>query len=426
MIFSGISKRAANLGGFGVEGFDRFDGTDGSSAPGPASAQGWWTWAGVPVDERRALQHITWWSCVSLIADSLMQLPIGCYRAQGDARIPLTLPTLFVTPDAAIGYPEWVHQLAVSLVARGNCYGLVLARDGQDTPTQIQTLHPDEVICRLYGGEPRYTVFGIDEGLTRRDIFHVKGFSLPGRYSFQGLDPVAYARHTIGRGLAAAEYASRFFGQSANPGGLLSTDQDMPDATAKEMQERWMEAHGHRQRKPAVLSGGLKWQSVEIKPEESQFLETIKATRQEIAGFLRCPPHLVGMGDMQSNWGTGLEANGLQFVTFTLQPWIIRLEAAFSALLPKPRYIKLNTTAFLRSRTLDRYRGFLMARQGGWINADEIRALEDLPPIPDGRGQDYLQPLNFTPVPPGGAGDMGPGDLVADAPALTDQQNAGG
>jgi HK97 family phage portal protein len=423
VIFSGISKRAANLGGFGVEGFDRFDGTDGSSAPGPASAQGWWTWAGVPVDERRALQHITWWSCVSLLADSITQLPIGCFRTVDDARVPLALPTLFVTPDADVGFREWIHQLVVSVVARGNCYGLVLDRDGHGTPTQIKALHPDEVITTLSYGTPRYNVFGISGGLDRRDMLHIKGLTLPGRYSFLGLDPVAYARHTIGRGLAAAEYASRFFGQSANPGGLLSTDQDMPDATAKEMQDRWMEAHGHRQRKPAVLSGGLKWQSVEIKPEESQFLETIKATRLEIAGFFRVPPHLIGLGDMQSNWGTGVEENALQYVTFTLQPWLTRIEDALSALLPKPQYVKFNTTGFLRSRTLDRYRGFLMAREGGWINPDEIRALEDMPPIPDGRGQDYLQPLNYTPVPAGGAGAA---RLAADAPALTDQQNAGG
>lgn len=425
MIFTG-AKRAANLAGFGVEGFDRFDGTDGSAAPGPSSAQGWWTWAGVPVDERRALQHITWWSCVSLLSDSITQLPVGRFRTEGGARVPLPPPTIFTEPDAKIGFPEWIGQLTISLVARGNAYGLILARDGQDTPTQIQTLHPDEVLVTLSHGVPRYTVFGIDSGLTRRDIFHVKGLTLPGRYSFEGLDPVSYARHTIGRGLAAAEYASRYFGQSATPGGILTTDQDMPDATAKEMQERWMEAHSHRQRKPGVLGGGLKWQSVEIKPEESQFLETIKATRLEIAGFFRCPPHLIGLGDMQSNWGTGVEENALQYVTFTLQPWLMRLEAAFSALLPKPQFVKFNTTAFLRSRTLDRYRAFLMAREGGWINPDEIRALEDLPPIPDGKGQDYLQPLNYAPVLPGGGTKGADAALAADQAALAAQQDTGG
>lgn len=421
MIFRG-AQRAANLAGFGVEGFDRFDGTDGSSAPGPSSAQGWWTWAGVPVDERRALQHITWWSCVSLLADSLTQLPIGRYRSVDDARVPLAPPPLFIEPDAGVSWREWMGQMAVSVIARGNCYGLVLNTDAFGFPTQIKTLHPDEVVVTLAGGEPRYRVFGYGDALTRRDIFHVKALTLPGRYSFQGLDPVSYARHTIGRGLAAAEYASKYFAQSGNPGGILSTDQDMPDGIAKEMQERWMEGHSQRQRKPAVLGGGLKWQSVEIKPEESQFLETIRATRLEIAGFFRTPPHLIGLGDMQSNWGTGVEENALQYVTFTLQPWLTRFEDAFSRLLPKPQFARFNTTAFLRSRTLDRYKAFLMARQGGWLNADEIRALEDAPPIPDGRGQDYLQPLNFTPVPPGG----GQNDLTADEPALTAMQDAGG
>jgi HK97 family phage portal protein len=185
---------------------------------------------------------------------------------------------------------------------------------------------------------------------------------------------------------------------------VLSTEQALDQDTANEYQDRWEEAHGDKSRRVAVMGGGLKYERVSLAPEESQFLETRRFSRSEIAGFYRVPPHLIGDVDRSTSWGTGIEEQGHQFVTFTLGPWLRRLELAWSRQLGlgSSRYVRYNASALLRGRTLDRFNAYTLARQGGWLNVDEIRSLEELPPLPEDKGTDYLQPLNYAPVAPGG------------------------
>lgn len=383
--------RSADLSGFGVAA---------AEIPGPGEQPGWITWAGVPVTEMRALQQITVWACASLVTETIAQLPIGAYRGVGPTRQPLPDPQLIRTPADRMTWNEWMGQEMISAVLRGNAYGRIVARDDRlGYPTQIEPVHPDEIEpVRPPGGSLVYRLAG-GKLLDPFEVFHVKGLTLPGRRSIKGLSPIEHAAQTIGLALGAEEYGARWFSESAVPPGYLSSDGNVPDDKAKEMQDRWVATHGNRSRKPAVLGGGLKWETITVAPEASQFLETRKATRSEICGFFRVPPHLVADVERSTSWGSGLEEQNLMWITVGLGTWIIRFEQAISAVMPRGQYVKFNLGQLLRARLLDQANAFKIYREIGLMNIDEERALIEMPPLPDGKGTDHTQPLNWGSVP---------------------------
>ena len=369
-----------------------------------ARDRGFATYAGVNVNEVTALTHLTVWSCVSLIADSIAMLPLHTFETPGAGDIPARVqdPDVIEQPHVEMSRFDWHVRMIWSVLMRGNAYGRILERGRGAIPVQIEPIHPDTVRIERdkSTGELVYIVGRDRERVPAADIFHVPGMVVPG--SVYGLDPINYARQTIGTGLAAIEYGARFFAEGAVPPGMLSTDQKIDVDTATEYQERWEESHGNRRRRVAVLGGGLKYEAIQLSPEASQFLTTIGATKADIAGFYRCPPHMVGDVERSTSWGTGIEEQGSQFGTFTLGPWLRRFEDAWKLKLGGGLYARYNTDALLRSRLLDRFQAYTQARQGGWFNIDEVRAKEELGPLPEGKGTDYLQPLNFGAIPPGG------------------------
>lgn len=362
------------------------------------------SYAGVPVDEDSALRHSTVWACVSLITDGVGMLPLHTYRDVNDVRVPLRNPPVIDKPHADMTRFDWVVRMLWALLMRGNAYGAVVERDTRGLPLQILPLHPDEVRPFRADGAIKYRVgtYSSPTIVDAFDMVHARGLQVPGRDVLLGLDPISYAREMIGLALGSQEFGGKFFGQGATPSGLLWTDQKLDIDTARQYQDWWEESHGGRNRKTAVLGGGLKWEPVTLNPEQSQFLQTRGFSRSEIAGWFRVPPHLIGDVSRSTSWGTGIEEQGHQFVTFTLGPWLKRLEDALSGKLPRGQYVKFKPDALLRGRTLERFNAYVLARQGGWMNVDEIRALEDRAPLEDDKGTDYLMPLNFAPVPPGG------------------------
>ena len=383
------SKRAASFDALGNVTFNR-------------SSQGG-SWAGVPVDEIAALQLSTVWACVSLICDGVGMLPLHTYRDVGDVRQPISDPAVITRPHAELTLFDWISRMLWALLMRGNAFAWIIERDARGVPLQLLPLHPDEVRPFRQDGVLRYRVgTNLSNSVTVEaiDMMHVRGLQVPGINSVLGLSPIEHARQMVGLGLAAQEFGGKFFGQGATPSGLLWTDQKLDLDTAKQYQDQWEESHGNRNRKTAVLGGGLKWEAVTLNAEQSQFLQTRGFSRSEIAGWFRVPPNLVGDITNSTSWGTGIEEQGHQFVTFTLGSWIKRLEDALSYMLPRGQYVKFKTDALLRGKTLERFQAYVLARQGGWLNVDEIRALEDEAPLADGMGEDYLMPLNFAPVLP--------------------------
>jgi HK97 family phage portal protein len=338
------------------------------------------SWAGEPVTVERALRLSTVWGCVRLLADSVSTLPLHVYR--GDERDPLPTPPLLQRPSA--DFPElsdWLWAVMASLLLRGNAWGVITARAGAGLlPAQVDLVHPDHVSVTETRDEPPVIRIGGEE-VDRAELFHCKAFPLPG--SMLGLSPIAYAREAIGLGVAAEKFGAQFFGEGATPSGVLTSDQRLNRGQAMEAKEVWQHLHrGHRD--IAVLGDGIKFQPISVKPEESQFLGTIKANVSTICRFYGVAPEMMGGETAGHEAYTSPEMRGTDFLTFTLRPWLLRVERAVSGLLPRAQAAKFNAGGFVRATLRDRYEAHKVGIEAGFLTVNEARELEDRPPLPEG------------------------------------------
>lgn len=364
-----------------------------SLPPGPG--EGYGTESGEHVTDRSAMRLAAVYACVELLADNVAALPMDVYRKTEGIRTPLDVtPTLIRQPSNDLTPFEWVQQNVTSLALRGDAFNLVVGRDAMEFATELEPLHPDDVHIKrdVNRRTPIYTVGG--ERVPTADIVHIRRFTLPGHVT--GLSPIGQARLGIGIGLAAEKYGARFFRDSAHPSAVLESDQALTDEQAERNMRAWKQTHGGR-RNPAFLSGGLKYRQIMIMPSESQFLEARKFARSEIAMLFRVPPHMIGDTERSTSWGTGIEQQSIGFVRYTLRPWLTAIEQHLTRLLPRGQHARFNAEALLRGDTKSRYESYVQARNAGWMNVNEIRELEDRPPVAEG-GDDYLQPLNMGPL----------------------------
>lgn len=358
------------------------------------------TAAGITITEDKALSLTAVWACVSLISDALAILPLDAYRRNGRIRTEVSpQPQWLAQPNKETNRYEFVQRVTSSALLAGNSYNFI-NRSATGQVLELWPIHPSEVrVDRDKSNNLLYHVQSPTMGsgdLSPFEMLHIPAFTLAG--SCVGISPVEQARQAIALGLATEEFGSRWFGDGANPSGVLETDNNLDLDAAKVVQETWRENHGRRRRLPAVLSGGFKWKPITISPEESQFLQTRSFQTAEIARWFRVPPHLISDVEKTTSWGTGIEEQNLAFLTYTLGPWLTRIELALSALLPRPQYVKFNAEALLRARTLERYQAHAIAIEHGWENADGVREDEDEPPLPDGQGETYYRPANLMPV----------------------------
>jgi HK97 family phage portal protein len=349
---------------------------------------------GSPVSDATALRLVDAYACMTLLADAVSMLPLDALRRTAEYREPVKGTTILDRPDPEIERWDFICRLVMSLAARGNAYAAILARDAAGWPTAMRALHPDDVAPWRdpRTGEKMWRVRGVKALVPVEDIWHIPLVTMPG--SDLGLSPIECARRGIRMSVATEQFGDKWFTDGAHPSSVLESDAPVPDDEARKTVARWMASHGGR-RRPALLSGGLKWRAITIAPNESQFIETRKLNTSQIARIWRVPPHMIGDVEKSTSWGSGLEEQGIGFVVFTLGPYLQRIEAAFTRIMPKPQYAKFNVGALMRGNTKDRYLSYAIGRQWGWLSVDDIRANEDLPPLPNGAGKTYLQPLNM-------------------------------
>jgi HK97 family phage portal protein len=347
---------------------------------------------GAVVTEASSMQLIDAYACVSLRSDALSMLPVRAYRKDGDVRKALdSQPQLLRQPDPEMEPVDYWSGMSAALVLRGNAYSAVVERDAVGYPTAVKILHPDDVTPERQRGTGSIE-YRLTNGNTvsRFDMIHVRGFTLPG--SLTGLGRIECARRGLGAAMATEDFGAKWFRDGAAPSSVLETEQPMDETNAKLTVAKWVASHGGR-RRPALLTHGLKWRPITITPEESQFLETRKFNTTQTARLFRIPPHMIGDLEKSTSWGKGIEEQGIGFVVYTLGPDMVRFEQAFSRQVPRPQYVKFNPAALLRGNTKDRYTAYAVGRQWGWLSVNDIRELEDLPPIEG--GDVYLQPLNM-------------------------------
>jgi HK97 family phage portal protein len=335
------------------------------------------TAAGESVTVETALRLSTVWGCVRLLADSVSTLPLHVYR--GDDRDPIPTPPLLQRPSA--DFPEladWLWAVMASLLLRGNAWGVITARSGAGLlPAQVDLVNPDRVAVTTEDGRRVVRIAGTEYG--RAELFHVKAFTWPG--NLEGLSPIAYARESIGLGLGSERWAARFYGEQAVPSGVLTSDQRINAQQAETLQARWEAKHKGR-RRIAVLGDGARFQALTVAPADAALLESQRFNVETICRVFGVPSEMMNGPTAGHEAYTSPEKRGTDFLTFTLRPWLLRVERAVSGLLPSTQTAKFNAGGFLRATLREQYEALNIGVTGGFVMPNEARAKLDLPALP--------------------------------------------
>lgn len=364
--------------------------------------QGRRTFAGKRVSQRSALSMISVYQCQSLIVDGIATLPVDHFRKMPDGRrehVPSAQSPRWVkNPNPFQTSVEFWSRVLQSLLSDGNAF-IATLRDRKGYVLSLYCLNPSDVtIVAGPLGENHYRVTGSDELFDRSQVLHIPAFVFGA--DPRGLSPIEVAKEAIGVGLSVEEFGARFFSQGTTVSGIIEHP-NVPDKDeARLLREMFRKTHGGVKNSHAVgiLTGGASFKPITINPEQAQFLETRRFQRVEIAGLYRVPGYLVDPA-VTSTWGSGIEEQNKFLVDYTFMPWAIRIEQAISTfLLAGPQFIKFNFDARLRAKTSERYQAYQKAIDAGIMNPDEARALEDMPPLPKGQGQQFWRPANMVPI----------------------------
>ena len=365
--------------------------------------------AGVAVSEYTALNLSAVWAAVSIIAGSIASLPLILYkrRQDGGKERFVDHPTyrlLHDEPNPEMSSMVFRETLLAHTLSLGNGYAEI-ERDQAGRPIALWPLTPNRVEpIREPSGRLRYRVHNEqDTGITMlepADVLHIPGLGFDG---VCGYSVVRKARESISLGLAAERYGAKFFGN----GALFGIALEHPMRLSKEAQERlkatWIENHGSvtNAHGVAVLEEGMKANKLSIPPDDAQFLETRRFQVVEIARWFNLPPHK--LRDLERATFSNIEQQSIEFVTDTLRPWMVRFEQEANRKLIRPlerriQFAEHLVDGLLRGDIQSRYQAFAIGRQWGWLNADDIRGMENMNPLPDRQGQIYLAPMNMVPA----------------------------
>ena len=370
------------------------------------------TTSGKTVTERSAMQMTAVYSCVRILSEAVAGLPLHLYKndKNGSKEKATDHPLYFILHDEP--NPEMTsfvfrETLMTHLLLWGNAYAQII-RNGKGEIVALYPLMPNRMTVdrdaddHLYyqyqtSQDEAHTMDGSLVILSPYDVLHIPGLGFDG---LVGYSPIAMAKNSIGMAIACEEYGAKFFANGATPSGILEHPGVVKDP--ERVRESWNTAFGgsSNSNKVAVLEEGMKYTPISISPEQAQFLETRKFQIDEIARIFRIPPHMIG--DLEKSSFSNIEQQSLEFVKYTLDPWVCRWEQSMQRALLKPEeksqyFFKFNVDGLLRGDYQSRMNGYATGRQNGWMSANDIRELENLDRIPEEEGGDlYLINGNMT------------------------------
>lgn len=343
----------------------------------------------------KALRLTPVYAAVSLLADGVASLPLQAYRLSADgARQRADLPPLFRAPAAQGTVYDWIHRAMVSLLLRGNAYGLITSSSA-GWPSTIEWLHPDRVRVDETQGSPRYYVDG--RFVDRAQIVHVAGFAMPG--SVIGLSPIEQYAMTLELGLAAQKSARDWFKNGITPSTDITIDDGgdgTVDATvARNFKDRYKAnlVNGD----PFVHGSAVKVAPIGVSAADARFLEAIAASATHVAAIYKVAPEDIGGTTGSSMTYSTTELNEIKFQTRSLRPWATRLEQVFAQITARPIYMRFNFDANIRTETKTRWETHQIALATGARTINEIRHIEDLPPVEWG-DKPYVIPTPAAPA----------------------------
>ncbi len=378
------------------------------------------TTSGKPVNERTAMQMTAVYSCVRILSEAVAGLPLHLYRYTegGGKEKALTHPLyrlLHDEPNPEMTSFNFRETLMGHLLLYGNAYAQII-RNARGEVVGLYPLMPNKMTVDRDSAGRLYYLYtrGSDDSpvdtetgqvyLPPEQVLHIPGLGYDG---IVGYSPLAMAKNAVGLAIATEEYGAKFFANGAAPGGVLEHPGTIKDP--QRVKDSWNAAYqgsGNAHR-IAVLEEGMKYQPIGISPEQAQFLETRKFQINEIARIYRVPPHMVG--DLEKSSFSNIEQQSLEFVKYTLDPWICRWEQSLKRRLfteeeKQEYFVKFNVDGLLRGDYQSRMNGYAVARQNGWMSTNDIRELENLDRIPAEEGGDlYLVNGSMTKLADAGA-----------------------
>lgn len=356
-----------------------------------SSSDGWLgvfgTGKGLDGSMKSALRLVPLYAATSLIADSISIMPVSEYESTGGSKMKAKQQSqLMINPHPAptMTRIEWLHQFTSSFLLRGNSYGLITAVDSSGIPSKIAWLHPDAVQVDESGFLPLYRYNG--ETLDPSTVLHIPWYPMPG--SVVGLSPISQFRQMLETGSMAEQYGKEWFSNGSTPSGHLKYNKGpLEGSDAAKVKSRFKQAVAGND---IFVSGSdWDWAALSVAPDEAQFLETIKATANQIAAIYRVDPSDIGGEAGNSLTYSTLEMNQIKFQTRALQPIFTRLEHHITRLLPEYHYMKFNPDALVRTDIKTRTEVNKTNLEIGLLTQDEGRELEERPILTDKQKQDW-------------------------------------
>lgn len=359
------------------------------------------SYTGVKVTEKSAMRLIAVHRCVELIAGTCAGLPIKAYKT--GTRQTVAAPVLEDPHPDLTAFEVWEIGYA-SLLLWGNAYFRKM-RDGTGRIRYLWPIQPHRVTVDMIDptlDNPGGKVFAItDQGgkqvpYTKNEILHIPGLGYDGRV---GLSRIQLATQAIGLGMAAEEYAARFYGSGSLQSGILTTDGKLNEEQATTLKARWKSKVGGlaNAHEIAVLDSGAKFQAVSISPKDAELIASSHWNSGQIAMLFGLPPHAIGLIEKATSWGTGIEQQTIGMIQYTLQPsYLTRIEQRLTkeVLMNPSVYAEYNVEGLLRGDSKARSTFYAQMVAIRAMNPNEVRARENMEPY-DG-GDEFLNP-NITP-----------------------------
>ena len=338
-------------------------------------------YSGEIVTELTAFASSAVLAATNLLADSIASMPLELTRQRAGRLERLPTPSVLIKPNAHQSMFEFVHQTILTLALHGNAY-IYAPRTAGGLPSEMRNIHPKDIKGMVYSddGSIVYTL-GKTQTLTDKEIRPIRWLLLPNQQV--GISPLEAMKNTIGMSIAMDRFLSQFYGEGGTPSSVLETDTTITTEQAQILRDTWEDSHVRR-RKPAVLTGGLKWRSITTSAADMQMLEHREAIVRDISRVYRIPLHLINGSGGDSQTYQNIESAGTNFVRYTLLPFMRRLEDAISEMLPLTQRVRFNADEFQRADLQTRVQAHQIQILSGTMSPNEARQLENREPYEGG------------------------------------------
>jgi len=364
------------------------------------------TSAGVRVTSATAMNFVAVYSCIDILSRTVGSLPLYLYHRlpEGGKELARKHPLFRLMrrqPNPEMTAMRYRTTLQGHLASWGNAYSFI-DWGGNGYPRALWPLRPDRVHVERKAGrlEYKYTPEnGAEFVVPAGYMLHIPGFGYDG---VMGYSPITLAREAIGLGMAADEFGARYFGSGTHPGMIIQHPKKIDPKIKSDLKSSLRETYSGlgKSHRMMLLEDGMEAKSIVIDPKDSQFLETRKFQINEICRMYHIPPHMLADVEKSTSWGSGIEEQNIGFITHTMRPWFVLWEEEISRVLlldsEKDEYFfEFDMMALLRGDSVKRWTAYIMGKRNGILNADEIRGWENLNPIPDDLGKEYIVEKNM-------------------------------